>query len=414
MKQQRFMMTLAGAAALALALAGCTAAPTEAPPAEETAVPVEVATVTEGIVEEAAGLTGTLLPRKEVEVAPKVSGTIVDIRVDVGQTVREGDVLLLLEQTDASNAVKQAEASYQSALANLKQAEAGADQGLSQAENALKQAEQAYADQQRELERTKELHGSGFATDQQLEQATAAYRNAELALANARKALEIAKQQTGLAVARAAVQQALVALETARETLRNTTVVAPMTGVVSSVAATEGAFASPQAQAVRLIDTSALLVKVNVPEREINAVKPGDTVDVTVPSIGRAFAAAVETVSPVMDPQARAYPIEIAIPNEGGELKPDMVAEVRFKGAGAETASALVVPRSAVLEEGGTSYAYKVVDGTATRVEIAVGKRSADRVEVTSGLSLGDTVVTTGTTLVSDGAKVSVQTGDAP
>lgn len=401
-------MAMAAVLAGSIAISGCGAV--EPAAVEEKApVPVEAVKVEKGVIEGRASLTGSLAPNDEVHVAPKISGTLAAFQVEVGERVNAGDVLFTLDEADLRTALDQAEAAYQSAAASLNQTQVSSDQGVVQAENGLQQAQQAYNDQTINLERTKELFAADFVSKQQMEQAETGFKNAEIALNNARKAVEVARRETGIAVAQASAQQARLSLEKARDDLAYAEVTAPISGVVSFTSGNAGSFVSPQGTVVTLIDTSMLLVKVNVSEAEVTGIQIGDAVDVTVPATGAQLKAVVKSVSPVMDAQAKAYPVEIAIENAGDQLKVDMVAEVRFQGDAGADASSLVIPRSAVIEEEGEAFVYKVEGTKAVKQPIQIGERNSDLVEVTGGVALGDQVVTRGITLLNDGDEVALQ-----
>lgn len=394
---------------LTLVLAGCSAQPAAVDDQkEELPTPVQVETVTEGSVGVAAGLTGTLVPEKEVQVAPKISGKIQSLRVELGQTVKQGDVLFTLDQQDLQNAVKQAEAAYNLALANFKQNDVNTAQGLEQAKNSLAQAEQALADAKRNEQRMQQLFSQGAISQQQYEQAQSALTNAQTAYNNAKTAYETAQRQASVAVSQASVEQARVSLENAREQLANATVTAPISGVVSAVSGSVGEIASPQMPVVVLVKTDPLLVKVNVSEQEITKLSPGSKVTVFLPALNKQLAASVTAISPVMDQQVKGYPVEISIPNPTGELKADMVAKVQLSD-GTENKNSLVISRSAVFEESGKRYVYIVQGDTAKRVEVTTGAESSDRIEIVSGLKKGDQVVVKGQAMLKDGSKVKIQ-----
>lgn len=394
---------------LTLVLAGCSAQPAAVEESQkEPTTPVQVEVVAEGTVDYAAGLTGTLVPNQEVQVAPKVSGKIQSLRVQLGQAVKQGDVLFTLDQQDLQNAVKQAEAAYNLAQASYKQSDANTAQGLEQAKNSLMQAEQALEDAKRNQQRMQQLFSQGAISQQQYEQAESALTSAQTAYNNAKTAYETAQQQVGMVVSQASVEQARVALENAREQLANTTVTAPIDGVVSMVSGAVGEMASPQLPVVVLVQTNPLVVKVNVSEQEITKLSLGSQVSVYVPALDRQLEAKVTAISPVMDQNVKGYPVEISIPNPTGELKVDMVAKVQLS-PGTESKNSLVISRAAVFEVSGKRYVYVVEGDTAKRVEVTTGAESSDKIEILSGLNKGDQVVIKGQTMLKDGSKVKIQ-----
>jgi HlyD family secretion protein len=396
---------------LTIALAGCSSKEAVVDSSEEDApVPVQVSPVVEGIVEVQAGLTGRLIPAQEVKIAPKVSGKISSISVTLGQKVKKGDVLFTLDKSDLVNQVEQAQASYQSAAANLNHSQHSLDQAVTQAQNGLKQAEQALADAQVNEQRLTELYREGAVPKQQLEQAQTALNNAQISYDNAVLAVQNAEKKSSLQVSEASVRQAQVTLQHAREQLAYTTVYAPISGLIASVNGEVGEFASSQASVVTLVDTSSLLARVHLSENEIGLVKEQDHVQVEVPSMSKTIEAQVRSISPVMDQQQKAYPMEVLLSNEQYEMKADLVIKVKLLGQTSDKEKqALVIPRKAMFEEQGKSYVYKIDGEQAKKVEFVAGAENSDTVEVVSGLAAGDQVVVTGQTLLSDGTKVTTQ-----
>ncbi|MGA3513576.1 efflux RND transporter periplasmic adaptor subunit, partial [Lactiplantibacillus plantarum] len=105
-------------------------------------------------------------------------------------------------------------------------------------------------------------------------------------------------------------------------------VTAPISGFVSSVNGAVGQIASQGTPVVVIVNTNPLLVKANLSEQDITKVKVGTAVKVNIPMLGKEVEAKVSAVSPVMNSQLKAYPIEISIPNPSNELKADMVVNV--------------------------------------------------------------------------------------
>lgn len=396
--------------AIMLVAAGCSNPQAATPSADkkDSVTPVQVETVQNGSVSTESGITAKLAPSEEVQVSPKISGKITSLPVKLGQYVSKGQLLFKIDEQELANNVQQAEAAYRVAQANLKQAGSSSNQGLVQAQNSLKQAEQALADAKLNQQRMQQLFSQGAISSQQLEQANTQLTNAQTSYANAQQALQVAQQKTGLEVSEASVNQAAVSLQNAREQLANATVTAPISGFVSSVNGAVGQMAGQQPVVV-IVNTNPLLVKANLSETDITKVKVGTPVKVNVQTLGKTLDAKVTAVSPVMDSQLKAYPIEITIPNPNNELKSDMVVNVTFPSATTKEKNGLVVARSAVFEREGTQYVFKLEGDVAKQVEVRTGESSSDLIEITSGLQAGDKVVVKGQTLLKDGSKVSIQ-----
>lgn len=398
-------------ALLAITLvAGCSSPQAAETPSEKTesVTPVQVEQVSTGTVSSDSGLTAKLAPSEEVQITPKVSGKITSLPVKLGQYVQKGQLLFKIDEQDLSNSVQQAEASYRVAQANLKQAASSSDQGLVQAQNSLKQAEQALQDAKVNQQRMQQLFSQGAISSQQMEQANTELTNAQTSYANAQQSLQVAKQKTSTQVSEASVNQAAVSLQNARESLANATVTAPISGFVSSVNGAVGQMAGQQPVVV-LVNTNPLLVKANLSEADVTKVKVGTPVKVNVQSTGKTIDAKVTAISPVMDSQLKAYPVEITIPNPDNALKSDMVVNVTFPNSTGGKSNSLIISRKAVFERSGKQYVFKLEGDVAKQVEVTTGAASSDTIEIVSGLAAGDTVVVKGQTLLQDGGKVTIQ-----
>lgn len=407
MKKQPMILALSAV----LLVAGCSqpeAAPTDTQQQEESATPVEVDQVKKGTVSSESGITAKLAPSEEVQISPKISGKIIDLPVKLGDSVSAGQVLFKLDQQDLANTVAQQEAAYKVALASLKQSGTSTDQGLVQARNSLKQAEQALADAQLNQQRMKLLFEQGAISSQQMEQAHTALTNAQTAFENAKQVWETSQQKTNLQVSEASLNQAAVALQNAKEQLANAVVTAPINGYVSSVNGAVGQMAGPQSPVVVIVKTNPLLVKANLSEADITKVSVGTAVKVSIPVLSKDVEAKVTAVSPVMNQQLKAYPIEITIPNPDGELKADMVVNVTFAGQAAVQNEQLVIPRKAVFDRDGKRYVYRIEGEAAKMVEVTTGEETSDLIVIQSGLAEGDQIVVRGQTLLQDGKKVSI------
>lgn len=421
---------------LSLAIAGCSKKEPAAQTTQEQIVPVQVEKTVLGTVQDKASIIGKLSPDETVDVSPKVSGKISEIKVSLGQQVNQGDILFVLDQQDLANTVKQSQAAYQLALASLKQADSSAVQSIEQAEhnviqyqnsiskaeNALVQQHQFLIDAQNEEQRITQLHQAGAVADTELERAQTALKNAQLAFqnaqtalsdakashANALKILEHAKNKNALQVSQASVHQAQVNLENAKDQLANAVVKAPLSGIISLVKGSAGQMVSQQMPVISIAKIDPLLVKAHLSEQEITTVKVGSPVSIEIPAAQKNLEAKVTAVSPVMDPNLKAYPIEISISNQGQQLKADMVSHLRFISEQGEEKK-IVVPRTSVIEEQGKRYVYVVEAESAKKIEIETGKETSDQVEVLKGLTIGEQIVVKGQTLLKDGVKVKVQ-----
>ncbi len=329
------------------------------------------------------------------------------------------------QEAQAQAGMAQAEAGLSSAKSGLGQAQAGLQQakineqtaqtGVLAAE-AIQLPAQARLDSARNPD-TFDVRAAQAAVDQaqaQLDQLIvpdsfnirtnqANLERAEAQLASARRpftAEDIQAQQAQVDQQRAAVASAQVALD-------ETTVRAPVAGIVSERLVSEGALVGQTTPIVTLIPPG-LELKVAVEESNLAAVAAGQAVTVSVAAYpDREFRGTVRTVSPTVDPQSRTVEVKIDLEDPQGLLRPGMFAQV-----GIVTLSrpgALLVPRDAVVNLGTEQVVFVVRENRAVRVAVKLGISSANGYEVVEGLQEGEQVVVTGLSDLTDGDPVMPQ-----
>lgn len=334
---------------------------------------VEAATPERKTIVERVSLVGSLRAKQRVEVTPKVSGRLVEVRVDRGDRVRAGQVVARLEDGEIRQQVRSAEAALQVARASLAQREAE-----------LKNRDS-------ELDRYRNLEKDGVVSSQQRE-------TAETSVAVTRAQMSLAKAQ---------VNQAEAGLEELRIRLSQTEILSPLTGVVATRHVDAGTMVSSTTPIVLVLDLSTMLTVVNVPEREINKIDVGSTAKVTVDALaGEQFAGRVVRISPMLDSQTRTAPVEIALENSGEHLKAEMFARVDLNLT--TERDALLVPRDALVYRNERSGVFVVEQEMVRFQPVSTGLNEGDTVEVVEGLDERATVVTRGANLLQNGDAVSI------
>lgn len=308
------------------------------------AIPVEVAKAsTRSIAASYAG-TAPLEARAEAQVVAKTSGIALQVYADVGQQVRAGQPLVRIDRDRATLQVAQADADVRKLEANYKRSAQLLDQKMVSVND---------VDQLR-------------------------YN-----LDNARAQLRLAKLE-----------------------LSYGTVTAPISGVVSARNIKLGNLVQINTPIFTIVDTSRLEATLNAPEREIETLKAGQAVQLTVDALpGKVFDGHIDRVSPVVDSGSGTFRVICAF-DGGGLLQPGMFARIRINYD--QRANALAIPRSALLEDGGNPAVFTVKDGKAARVELKLGYVDGEWVEVRDGLRAGDPVVIAGKSALREGSAVQV------
>jgi membrane fusion protein (multidrug efflux system) len=180
---------------------------------------------------------------------------------------------------------------------------------------------------------------------------------------------------------------------------------APIAGVVSSRDIKLGQHVMAGAPAFKITDTRELVAYLNIPQIELAKISAGDTAKVRVDAMPELeFDASIARISPTIDPRNGTFRATATIHNDSGELAPGMFG--RFRIAYEKHVDALLIPATALVEEDNETVVYVVTDGSASRRAVETGIRSDGLVEVLNGLDTNDTIVVTGQSGLRDGAKV--------
>ena len=322
----------------------------------------ESTTITSG-----PAISGSLEPDWSATVRAEVSGPIVRTYAESGDRVANGALLARIDD----RAIRDV---YLSARA------------------AVRTAESMAAQARRDLTRTETLVKAGAVAQQAEEQQRVSVQNSEGSLADAQARLASAEKQ-----------------------LRATEVRAPDKGVVSDRAVQAGDVVQPGAALFTVVDPSRMKLVAAVPAQELGEVRVGAPVEFTVSGYpGRVFAGRVERINPVADPTTGQVEITVELPNTAGQLVGGLFAEGRVAS---QTHTGIVIPESAVDARGLRPVVRVLEQGTVARVEVEIGLRDAatDRVEITSGLSAGDTLLLGAAQGIAPGTPVRVRAvGDQP
>ena len=192
----------------------------------------------------------------------------------------------------------------------------------------------------------------------------------------------------------------------ARLELSYTKVVAPISGVIAERSIKPGNLVQINTPIMRIVDVSRLEATLNAPEREIETLKAGQTVQLSVDALpGKTFEGHIDRVSPVVDSGSGTFRVVCAFEG-GGLLQPGMFARIRINYD--QRANALVIPRTALLEDGSEPAVYTVRANKANRIALKLGNIDGQWVEVIGGLKEGEPVVVAGKSALREGSAVQV------
>lgn len=404
-KSKASMLLIVMLAGIVALTAGCTTAedPETEATEEEKYTPVAVEKASKDSIENEITISGKTFANNEVAVMPKVMGTVTNVNVELGDVVQKGSPLFSVEQ---DNILKNVEAA--SSSVDL------AEKGVAQAENGLETAKLNYETNKDQienamltLERTKKLYEEGAVSKSQLEQAELA------ASENNLKAVEAQVKQAEISYEQALDQlrQAEISYDQVKSNLDDTTVTAPITGVVSTLDVKEGKMASNSQPAAMMVEMDKVYLQLNVVENLVNQLSEGQEVKVSIPAAFDAeITSTISYVSPTVDPATGLYTVRVYVENSDKNIRPGMNGEIKV---GLDTVeSAVIVPGSSVLEKEDRKVVYVVEDSKAFEKEVTTGLDTGDYVEIKEGLNEEEEVIVEGQHYVEDGAKVKVVRGE--
>lgn len=364
MKRYRGVLLLLIGALLLSACSGANATQEGQVENQAKAVPVETLDLQEAMIVDEYFLLGQVEAGRTYTLTAPAGQEVETVFVKVGDTVAEGEVLFELARETFDN----------TASAQRTNAKASLDAARINFENAAESLEDNHA-----------LFKNGAISQAQYDQSKSAYDSAQITYNNAR-------------------EQYRSTLETLENQSDDLTVTSPISGVVVTRSIEEGETSAGQS-VITISEMDPVTVRGTVPASQIQKVEEGQAVRLYLPSLEEERTGRIESVT--LTAAAGGYPIEIELANRGGKLLPGMVAEVYLELE--RVTDALVVPVTAVLEDGGQKVIFTEVDGKAVQVPVTLGIRSGERVQVLGDLDAGAHLIVKGQHYLKDGDAVQVK-----
>ena len=359
--------------------------------ARERPIPVETVAVSQrqaGAQASVLNATGYVTARRRATVSSKITGKVIEVNIEEGMAVRQGQVLARLDSETQRAAVALAEAQAEAARRNVNESEV------------------RLTEARINLERVSKLVGVGYSTAAEVDAARAAVDSLDARIRAAREQVRVAERQ----------------IELERTNLDSTIIRAPFDGVVISKDAQPGEMVSPVSAGGgftrtgigTIVDMRSLEIEVDVNESYINRVKPEQAVTAVLDAYPDwQIPARVITMIPSADRQKATVLVRIGFLELDPRILPDMGVKVTFLREAEDAAPAArpvaLVPKGAIRTEGNQSYVFVVSNDRVDRRAITTGGTDGDRVEVIAGLSAGERVVVSPPAELSAGALVSTR-----
>lgn len=378
----------------------------------------EVFKVSRGEIKQYVEETAQVLPHEKQSVYIEGSGKITAINVEVGNTVKKGDVLLSLDKTELELQLKDAEARLAAAKAQLTGTELiNYANKIELAKAALDQAAVSYDSAARNYENAKELFASQAISKDELQKAEDQYKTARAARDTADLQLSDLKKGTPEHVKseyRAQLEQAEVYRDTVLRNLQKQELKADMDGVVIEKLVEVNSFAAPASAAFVIGNVKHLELEADILADDANKVKLGDAVEITGnPLEDSVLQGKVVKISPAaksvmsnLGVNQKRVPVTIELQGQSDLLKPGYNVDVRIITARVQ--ETIKVPDSAVFEYQGKSQVFVVVKGKAQLREVTRGIESGNDIEIKDGLKEGETVLTKPDNNIKEGTRIKI------
>lgn len=320
---------------------------------------------------DALRFSGVIRPRNEVDVSAKVGGRVENVRVDVGEQVKAGQVLAVIEHTELGFQSQQAQAQVEAAQAQVLQARL------------------QLAAAQRQRDRVAQLETGGAVAETESDRAELALKAADAALRAAQAQVKLAEASAGLA-ARA---------------VQNSFVTAPFAGALTRRMASVGAQVAPGQPLFQVQDLAELKLASTVTAGDFSRLVLGQAVEIRVDELPLAkISGRIATLSPSLDPSTRRAQVEISIDNSEGRLLANMFAHARVSLG--ERHDVLTVPAQAVVSLPTGRVVYVVRDGRAHAVPLGESETDETQVAVEGLVGERDLVVIRGQAGLTEGQAV--------
>lgn len=327
--------------------------------------------------------TGTLAARERIALGMRVAGRLLEVKVDLGDHVRVGDVIAQIDATDLRLALQQAMASVQQARIRLGLPADGSSETVVEAQTpTVRQANAALLEAKLRRQRAQLLFDQKLIPPSDNEAAQAAYQIAESRYQDAVE--EIRNRQAQLAQRRAD-------LELAKQQLSYAVLTAPASGAIAERFVSAGQYIAAGSPVATIVTIHPLRLRLPVPERAAARIRTGQSVRLRLDQDSQIYYGRVTRLSPAIDEESRTLLVEAEVPNEAGRLRPG--AFVRAEILSDAEAPALFVPSSALTTFAGIEKVLTVADGKAVEKLVKTGWRDASRIEILEGIEAGEPVV---------------------
>lgn len=395
--------------AAVLAATGCSSAEKEATPV----VSVKVTPAAKTSISQTVNAEAVVFPLHQATVAPKITSTIVDFKIQRGSRVKQGQLLAVLENRDLSAQAEASKGDFDQANATyVMTLNSGLPQQLQKAELDAATAKSSFDAAQKLYDSRKDLYQQGAIPRRDLDAG-------EVALAQARSQNEQAQKQLA-DLQRLGKEQLAKAAQGTKESaeghyraaaaqLSYSEIRSPIDGVVTDRPLYVGDLATANQPILTVMDISTLVAKAHIPQADAVLLKVGDPAELKVPHVEEPITGRVSLISPALDPGSTTIEVWVEARKPNPALKPGMTVSVAMIAKTVK--DAVAVPTASVFKNADGAYYVLLAgaDNKASQRPVQLGVKNAELAQIVSGINAGDPVITSGGFAIPEGTAISVE-----
>ncbi len=368
--------------------------------------------------------TGSFVADETSDVASKSAGKIINLYANVGDLVSKGSLIAKIDDKDARLRLQEAESAVRQAEAGVRQAEvrAGLSENGKLSSDTLPEVRSAKVNiEQLQIElkqaeanekRYRELVESGDVPMITYETFRTARDTARSRVKNAKEQLNTVINNAkvnnqSIKTAQASVENAKVQVATAKESLKDYVVYAPMTGFVSNRSVAVGEFVTSSTPILTILRVNPIKAQIQISEADVSSISLGRGVSVEVDAYkDRKFAGTITAINPALNVNSRSAIVEAEIENSNNVLRQGMFANARISKTG--SSNGIFAPKSAVFNDQATQSfrIFVIEEGIAKLKVVQIGNEENDMIQILSGVVANQTVATSNLDKLYEGAKV--------
>lgn len=385
----------------ALLAAGCS------PSSSGSAVSVRAEPVGKVSMEDTIQQDADVLASSQVNIVAKVGGDVKEVMKKRGDTVQQGEVILLLDATDAERNKEKTELSIRNLQAQIDKTSEDLETNKAVTRNTISKLQVQISDLEKTYNNARNDYDAGLATKQQVEKAENQLKTARLDLDTAQKQLDNMENTDALASLRIQLESAQVSLRDIEKTLSDYAIKAPISGVLTDLNPEVGMTISAGYVAGTIQQLNPVKIHADLTETAAKLMRGQQEATFEVPDTGEKMKAAVTYLADVMSSQSKTYVLEMSAPNADQKLKAGMRVKLLLGGKGRQ--DIVVVPDSSIIKEGNDNYVFVVANNQAEKRKVTLGRTKDTYREVLSGVKEGEQVVVSGQQELKDKEPVAIR-----